>query len=336
MLLEDVQNCLRIALTTTIVEEYGLFAASSQRMPPSERAFAAQLAFRLRHIFEDHWDVDVDYNSWPTPGERRTRSRVLEIPSTADLMIHRRASAGRENNLLLLALKMHDTPNLEHEMQHLSGLRSAYEYQHAVVLNLHVAYAATLGRPPAVLLPTWLWIGAETDNSDVYAEHEALEVCRRGNQRHSPSTRPNQFTQNGAELQSETPSTTPATSSGRRVEILPQLHARYGDWVRWDIASVALVQLEDAVLLEVTSAPFTQLDDEVVEQDDMAVLGDNSADGRYLKPTDPIELNVAKFLKLDDLSIIMVTNLIEEEAAQAIADSELTEEEYLDRIANSI
>src|SRR3954451_5390993 len=83
MLLEDVQNCLRIALTTTIVEEYGLFAASSQRMPPSERAFAAQLAFRLRHIFEDHWDVDVDYNSWPTPGERRTRSRVLEIPSTA-------------------------------------------------------------------------------------------------------------------------------------------------------------------------------------------------------------------------------------------------------------
>jgi len=68
----------------------------------------------------------------------------------------------------------------------------------------------------------------------------------------------------------------------------------------------------------------------------MAVLGDNSADGRYLKPTDPIELNVAKFLKLDDLSIIMVTNLIEEEAAQAIADSELTEEEYLDRIANSI
>jgi hypothetical protein len=113
MLLEDVQARLRMALTMTIVEEYSLFAAGSEVMPPSERAVIAQLAFRLRHVFEDQWDVDIEYRSRTTFGERRAGSRSLKLPISTNLAIHRRGRSGRDDNLFLLDLMTHEAPHFE-------------------------------------------------------------------------------------------------------------------------------------------------------------------------------------------------------------------------------
>jgi hypothetical protein len=312
MPLEEVQARLRIALTTTIVEEYSLFAATSPRMPPSERAFATQMAFRLRNTFENHWDVDVEYNSRPTLGEQRQRSPVLQLPTTPELIIHRRGRRGPDHNLLLLGLKIQDTPNFEQEVHRLACLMSAYEYRYAAILNLNLAYAAADGEPPAVLLPTWYWIDTEANDAELYAHNAALEICRRGHDQSALRTQSGKPSQ-GMIFQSGEHAAI-AAEEERRVEILPQLHVRYGDWIRGDVTSAALVQLADAVLLEMVR------NHQKVERVDLDVMGDD------FKPTDAIGLNVAKFLSLGEWTLINVTNLFEEEAAEAIAMSGLIEE----------
>ena len=317
MLQEDIAARLRIALTTTIVEEYSLLMTSPQLMPPSERTFAAQLAFRLRHVLENDWHVDVDYNSWPAPGERRAGARTSPIPGTACIVVHRRGKTGRDNNLFLLELKMQDTPHHEDEVQRLFELMNAHEYGHAALLNLHHAYTAACAEPPVVLLPTWGWIGPETKYSDVYAEDVALAVCRRGHQRF---TALNEATEQVSRRESRSLDV-PVDHETGRTEILPQLKLRYGDWIRGDISGAALVHHGESVLLESVRHRYTKFDDCTVKVDDLSP---------YLNPSDPIELNVARLLKWDDMTMIMVTNVIDGGIAGMIAEANITEDEDTD------
>jgi hypothetical protein len=172
--ISDVQSRLRIGLTTVLVDEYGLLVASRATSPPSERALAAQLAFRLRSLFEASWDVDVEYNrtrhgietdvkrSLLTPPEceaedaRRARRAAAvdgrdgqqpprpvrtETARTADLIVHRRGATSATHNLLLLELKVtggHD----EHELARLAHLEHAHQYEHAVLLDLALEWHA--------------------------------------------------------------------------------------------------------------------------------------------------------------------------------------------------
>ena len=300
MLLEDVRSRLRIGLTTTVVEEYSLFAAGAHGAPPSERAVAAQLASRLRHLFEDLWDVDVEYSSRPVIGDRRSRSRSLQLPVTADLAIHRRGRIGRDNNLLLLVLMTQGAPQMEWAIQRLSGLMKANDFQHAALLNLNLACTRGGGKLPAVLLPTWHWTSADTQDPDVYTKEAALALCRRGHERLSL------FAAGGKDDSRSQLEMFPEPDSA---EILHHLEVRYGDWIRSDITSVVFVQFGDSFELQI----HTSSSGGGFERIELS---------SYFEPADPIELNIAEFLRWDEDSIIMLCDeLLEKEAIRAIAVS---------------
>ncbi|MGY1842043.1 hypothetical protein [Modestobacter sp. SYSU DS0875] len=315
MLPQDLEARLRIALTSTIVEEFSLFVATPPGTLPSERAFAAQLAFRLRHVLENDWDIDVDHNSWPTSGNRYPSTAEAHTPNTSNLTIHRRGRSGRADNLLRLQLRMQNSRHDEEELQQPSEPVVAQEYRYDIALNLHYAHVAGGGEPPVVLLPTWYWAGAEGSSSDVYTEHAALSICRRGYDRLLSTDGSTER----VTIRWPRSLDVHADDEDRRVEVLPQLNIRYGDWIRGDVTSAALVQLRHSVFLETVHHRHTRLDDGLVRVDDLSP---------YLDAEDPVELNAARFLKWDDVTIIMITNLIEEDIAQMIAASDLTEQEY--------
>jgi len=62
MLLVDLQNRVRIALTTTIVNEWSLLSQAGGTSRPSERAVAFHLGWYLRPMVEESWDIDCEYN----------------------------------------------------------------------------------------------------------------------------------------------------------------------------------------------------------------------------------------------------------------------------------
>lgn len=118
-------------------------------------------------------------------------------------------------------------------------------------------------------------------------------------------------------LQEEARAFAIATGAGQRVEILPELLDRYPTWIRPGTTSVALVQLSDICLLEVTREPYTAYRDRIVEQVDLAIIADDDdEDEDYFKVSDPVEVNVRKFLALDEVSLFMTTPLFSEEAAR--------------------
>jgi hypothetical protein len=186
------------------------------------------------------------------------------------------------------------------EMQRLSGLKVAYDFQHAALVSLNAAYAAG-GEPPVVMLPTWRWSGTETSDPDVYRKDVALALCRRGHHRYSLLNREDKVeTMFQLEIF--------PIREARRVDVLQQLQVRYGDWIRSEITSAVLVQAGDSITLEIR----TWLGGDRMERIDLS---------GYFDPADPIELNVAEFLRWGEDYMIMCTNLLEEEAARAIAIS---------------
>ncbi|MCZ2804835.1 hypothetical protein O2W18_06980 [Modestobacter sp. VKM Ac-2983] len=314
MLQEDVEARLRIALTTTIVEEYSLFVVGALETPPSARAVAAQLASRLRHLFDSQWDVDVEYISRPTLGELRIRSRSLQLPATADIVIHRRGRAGRDNNMLMLVLMLQESQELGNEFQRLSSLMAAHGYQHAVLLNFNLACAGADGEPPVVVLPTWHWIDAETTGPDVVAKDAAHALCRRGHRKDSLLSRDGE---EEGPLQLEM---FPAVRKTCRIEILQQLGIRYGNWIRSDIPSAIFVQDPGSFTLEIHTGHGGDRPDKI------------DLDG-YFEPADPVGINVAEFLRWSEDSMIMLCDaLLEERAVQKIAISlgYANEEDYWD------
>jgi len=61
MLLGDIQARVRIALTTTLTNEWSLFAPATGTSHPSERSIAFHLGWCLRPLIDESWDMDCDY-----------------------------------------------------------------------------------------------------------------------------------------------------------------------------------------------------------------------------------------------------------------------------------
>ncbi len=139
MLLHDVQARVRIALTTTLTNEWGLFTPTTGTSHPSARSIAFHVGWHLRDMFDESWDIDCDY----------ARSFASQEPSLAfgegvqrapDLIVHRRGRVGPEDNLLLVSLTadfashQHDTPDFET----VRSVQLRYGYRYAAWVDLQL------------------------------------------------------------------------------------------------------------------------------------------------------------------------------------------------------
>jgi hypothetical protein len=99
-----------------------------------------------------------------------------------------------------------------------------------------------------------------------------------------------------------------------RVEILPNLKQKYGEYLKPDIVIAEIVQLPDVCFLEIVRRSYHHLHDEIIERVDLAIMGDS------FPPTCPIDANTKRFLEeLDEYDLIMVTPLFTEDACKRIA-----------------
>lgn len=90
-------------------------------------------------------------------------------------------------------------------------------------------------------------------------------------------------------------------AAGTRVELTNEFRRRFGDWLKPDISTVALIQLPGVCLIEITQAPYAHLHDRLIEQLDLDFISEGH-DVSYFKPSDPVAVNVRKLLELDDES----------------------------------
>ncbi|GAB2456976.1 hypothetical protein [Xylanimonas ulmi] len=169
MLLHDVQARVRIALTTTLTNEWGLFTPKTGTSAPSERSIAFHLGWYVRPMIDESWDVDCDYE----------RSGAAREPSMAfgegaqrapDLIVHRRGRVGPEDNLLLVALST-DFASDETGAPDLAAVRSVqlrYGYRYAVWVDLQLREDGPEGR----VRPLWHW--STLEEGAVTAEPEAV------------------------------------------------------------------------------------------------------------------------------------------------------------------
>jgi hypothetical protein len=154
MLLPDVQARVRIALTTTLTNEWGLFTPTTGTSHPSARSIAFHVGWNLRHMFDESWDIDCDY----------ARSFASQEPSLAfgegvqrapDLIVHRRGRVGPEDNMLLVSLtadfasQQHDTPDFET----IRSVQLRYGYRYAAWVDLQLRENGPEGR----VRPRWQW-----------------------------------------------------------------------------------------------------------------------------------------------------------------------------------
>ncbi|ACZ30004.1 hypothetical protein Xcel_0973 [Xylanimonas cellulosilytica DSM 15894] len=169
MLLHDVQARLRIALTTTLTNEWGLFTPATGTSHPSARSIAFHVGWHLGPMFDESWDVDCDYE----------RSGAAPEPSLAfgpgalrapDLIVHRRGRLGPEDNLLLVSLTA-DFASHQAETPDFDTVRSVqlrYGYRYAVWVDLQLRDDGPEGR----VRPRWHW--GTLDEGPVRAEPEAV------------------------------------------------------------------------------------------------------------------------------------------------------------------
>lgn len=179
MLLADVQARVRIALTTTLVDEWTLFAPSAGTSRPSERTIASHLGWALRGSVERSWDVDVDYDR---------SGMVLEAAVRLDgtsarpphLIVHQRGRLGPEHNLLLVELTADAATTGAQRLAAASGVQRRFGYRYAVVLDLRLDEDATT----AHVHPHWQWAtlesGATTDEPvPVYTDDVRASILTR-------------------------------------------------------------------------------------------------------------------------------------------------------------
>lgn len=117
-----------------------------------------------------------------------------------------------------------------------------------------------------------------------------------------------------------------STESASRAEVLPQLVARFGDWLLPDLRSVALVRLEEVCLLETIRAPHdSQYRDRVIEQTDLSFIFDRD-DSQYFNPEDSLEVNVMKLLSdFDDVSYFNTLPLFTDNSRASFSERDTLE-----------
>jgi hypothetical protein len=180
VLLIDLQNRMRIALTTTIVDEWSLLDTSVGTSRPSERAVAFHLGWHLRPMIESQWDVDCEYNRSGMYLEESVRLVDSEGRRIPDLIVHHRGKLGPEHNLLLLELATDsaiDDPNGE-AFARARALQMRFGYRFSGVLDLRLGE----GGPEIPIAPRWKWATLEdgpVDEDDVYAPEVLTEILDR-------------------------------------------------------------------------------------------------------------------------------------------------------------
>ena len=181
MLLADLQARVRIALTTTLVDEWTLFAPSAGTSRPSERTISFHLGWSLRSMIEKTWDVDAEYDR---------SGMVLESSVRLDgtthrpphLIVHQRGRLGPEHNLLLVELTA-DAATAAPGTADLTAARAIqrrFGYRYAVVLDLQLDDDG----PTADVRPHWHWAtledGTTTDEPrPVYTDDVLADILRR-------------------------------------------------------------------------------------------------------------------------------------------------------------
>lgn len=175
MQLASLKNRIRIALTTTIVDEWSLLSTTSGTSRPTERGVAFHLGWHLRPMIERSWDIDCEYNRSAMDLEAVVALEDVEGRGIPDLIVHHRGNLGPEHNLLLLELATDraDLDGATGDFGRARALQQRFGYQFAAVLDLRLGSGGTAPQ----IAPHWQWAELDTgpvDAGDVY-DHDALE-----------------------------------------------------------------------------------------------------------------------------------------------------------------
>ncbi|MCL2594927.1 MAG: hypothetical protein FWD83_05355 [Promicromonosporaceae bacterium] len=168
MLLHDVQARVRIAMTSTLINEWGLFTPRTGTSAPSERSIAFHLGWSLRPMFDESWDMDCDYERSGAAQEKSLAfgSGVHRAP---DLIVHRRGRLGPEDNLLLVALSADFASDTDSpDINAVRAVQLRYGYRYGVWVDLQLQEDGLEGR----VKPRWQWTTLEEGH--VTAEPEPV------------------------------------------------------------------------------------------------------------------------------------------------------------------
>jgi len=177
--LGDLQARVRIALTSTLVDEWTLFAPTAGTSRPSARTVAFHLGWYLRQTIPRTWDVDSAYDRSGMLLEESVRFDAGQAP---DLIAHHRGRLGPEHNLLLAHVFATEPAADEHrDLAAAGALQHRFGYRYALLLDLRLQVTGAV-------TPHWHWSTLErgpatTDPVPVYSAAALAEVTRRREQR---------------------------------------------------------------------------------------------------------------------------------------------------------
>ncbi|MDR0483431.1 MAG: hypothetical protein LBH13_09830 [Cellulomonadaceae bacterium] len=177
MQLADIQMRLRIALTTTLTNEWGLFTPATGTSHPSERSIAFHLGWNMRPMIDASWDVDCDYQRSGAALEPSMQfgEGMFRAP---DLIVHRRGRLGPADNLLLVALSADfaTTRDRTPDIAQVTKVQQRFGYRWAAWVDLQLREDGPEGR----IDPRWHWStleeGPEPDPVEVYTSTELRAI----------------------------------------------------------------------------------------------------------------------------------------------------------------
>ncbi|WP_019135627.1 hypothetical protein [Cellulomonas massiliensis] len=178
MLLADLQPRVRAALTSVLVEEWTLFAATAGTSHPSERTVAFQLGWHLRRAVDPTWSVDAEYDRSGMLLEDAVRlDGGRAVPN---LIVHHRGLLGPEHNLLLVHVAADASAAHRPNLAAAQGLQRRFGYRYALVLDVGLQ----ADRTASTVSPVWQWATLEDgpvtpEPVPVYADGLPVEVVAR-------------------------------------------------------------------------------------------------------------------------------------------------------------
>lgn len=103
---------------------------------------------------------------------------------------------------------------------------------------------------------------------------------------------------------------------GTRVDVTEALRAKRGPILRHDLSSVCMVQTADSVRLSVEVA--TGIGERTTIETDLGFIVDGAYDEPLFSLADSLETNADRFVELDELSLVMCTQLVDDDQAHRI------------------